>query len=104
MVYNLIQSSCVNVKIAGGREPRLVLMLFISFNEKITFLLVGTVYKLTWEVEHYLKGLFQGITYLKGGILKGQIKALHVLWILKNTSTEGHVFAAQGVSKGDLAA
>ena len=48
--------------------------------------------------------LFQGITYLNGGILKGQIKALHVLWILKNTSTEGHVFAAQGVCKGDLAA
>ena len=42
-MVNLIQSSCVNVKIAWGREPRLVFMLFISFNEKITFLLVGTV-------------------------------------------------------------
>ena len=42
-MVNLIQSSCVNVKIAGGREPRRVFMLFISFNEKITFLLVGTV-------------------------------------------------------------
>ena len=44
--------------------------------------------------------------YLNGGILKGQINALHVLWILKNTSTvtEGLVFAAQGVCKEDLAA
>ena len=53
--------------------------------------------------------LFEGtvsrfITYLNEGILKGQINALHVLWILKNTSTEGLVFAAQGVCKGDLAA
>ena len=32
----LIQSRSVNIKIAGGGEPGLVIMLFISFNEKIT--------------------------------------------------------------------
>ena len=32
----LIQSRLVNIKIAGGGEPGLVIMLFISFNEKIT--------------------------------------------------------------------
>ena len=31
----LIQSRSVNIKVAGG-EPGLVIMLFISFNEKIT--------------------------------------------------------------------
>ena len=32
----LIQSRSVDIKIAGGGEPGLVIMLFISFNEKIT--------------------------------------------------------------------
>ena len=32
----LIQSRSVNIKIAGGGEPGLVIMLFICFNEKIT--------------------------------------------------------------------
>ena len=31
----LIQSRSVNIKIAGGGEPGLVIMLLISFNEKI---------------------------------------------------------------------
>ena len=39
----LIKSRSVNIKIAGGGEPGLVIMLFISFNEKITNMLVGTV-------------------------------------------------------------
>ena len=32
----LIQSRSVNIKIAGGGEPGLVIMLFVCFNEKIT--------------------------------------------------------------------
>ena len=32
----LIQSRSVNIKIAGGGEPGLVIMLFICFSEKIT--------------------------------------------------------------------
>ena len=32
----LIQSGSVNIKIAGGGEPGLVIMLFICFSEKIT--------------------------------------------------------------------
>ena len=32
----LIQSRWVNIKIVGGREPGLMIMLFISSNEKIT--------------------------------------------------------------------
>ena len=32
----LIQSRSVDIKIAGGGEPGLVIMLFICFNEKIT--------------------------------------------------------------------
>ena len=32
----LIQSRWVNIKIVGGREPGLMIMLFISFNEEIT--------------------------------------------------------------------
>ena len=31
-----IQSQSVNIKIAGGGEPGLVIMLFIIFNEKVT--------------------------------------------------------------------
>ena len=31
-----IQSRSVNIKIAGGGEPGLVIMLFICFSEKIT--------------------------------------------------------------------
>ena len=32
----LIQSRSVDIKIAEGGEPGLVIMLFISFNEKVT--------------------------------------------------------------------
>ena len=32
----LIQSRSVDIKIAGGGEPGLVIMLFICFNEKVT--------------------------------------------------------------------
>ena len=32
----LIQSRWVNIKIVGGREPGLMIMLFIGFNEKVT--------------------------------------------------------------------
>ena len=32
----LIKSRSVNIKIAGGGEPGLVIMLFICFSEKIT--------------------------------------------------------------------
>ena len=46
----LIQSRSVNIKIAGGGEPGLVIMLFISFNEKITNV-SGNSY--TRDGEHY---------------------------------------------------
>ena len=46
----LIQSRSVNIKIAGGEEPGLVIMLFISFNEKITNV-SGNSY--TRDGEHY---------------------------------------------------
>ena len=32
----LTQSRWVNIKIVGGREPGLMIMLFFSFNEEIT--------------------------------------------------------------------
>ena len=46
----LIQSRSVDIKIAGGGEPGLVIMLFISFNEKITNV-SGNSY--TRDGEHY---------------------------------------------------
>ena len=48
-VMVLIQSRSVNIKIAGGGEPGLVIILFINFNEKITSL-VGTIRRETSNI------------------------------------------------------
>ena len=63
----LIQSRWVNIKIIGRREPGLMIMLFISSNEKITNV---TWEQLNMERRTLLRKLFQRITYLKGGFLR----------------------------------
>jgi len=100
-MVNLIQSSCVNVKIAGVREPRLVFMLFISFNEKITFC--------QWEQLNMRGWTLFEVTVSRYNIFKrrnfeGANEGTACALDSENTSTAGHVVAAQGVCKGDLAA
>ena len=63
---------------------------------KILLMLVGTVKHETWNIIEETVSMYN--IFLKGRVLKRYIKAPHALRVQKNSSTEGHVFAARGFS------